>query len=169
MPQSKNNDTNPREEILLMKLQRIYDIELQLVKAIPKMIKNAQSESLKRALDNHLKETGNQVSRLEDLFVRMNQKAKKMKSEAIRGHILDAEVGMKAISEPELKDMAIIGDGRGVEKMEMHEYEMLIKIARELGQNDVAEVAELNLAEEVNAESTLKELGENGRMKEQKG
>jgi ferritin-like metal-binding protein YciE len=53
--------------------------------------------------------------------------------------------------------------------MEMHEYEMLIELARELGQNDVAEVAELNLAEEVNAESTLKELEENGGMKEQKG
>jgi ferritin-like metal-binding protein YciE len=158
MPKNKGTEMDPREELLNMKLQKIYDIELQLVKAIPKMIKQATREDLKRALDAHLKETGNQVSRLEEMFMRMDQKAKKIKSEAIRGHIMDAEMVMKSLKDTDIKDTAIAEEGIGVEKMEIHAYEEIIQIAEELGRSDVVEVAKANMDEEVRAEKMLSEI-----------
>jgi len=46
-----------------------------LTKAIPKMIKNASTEELVGALTDHLEETKNQVTRLEDVFSAIGGKA----------------------------------------------------------------------------------------------
>src|ERR1043165_2178246 len=49
-------------------LKDIYWAEKALTKAIPKMVKNSTSEELINALDNHLSETQEQVSRAEQVF-----------------------------------------------------------------------------------------------------
>jgi len=44
-------------ELLLDELKDIYHAEKQLVKALPKMAKAAESEELRQALEQHLQET----------------------------------------------------------------------------------------------------------------
>lgn len=160
MPKTTKKEIDERESLLIMKLQKMYDIEIELTKALPKMVKNAQSEELKRALEEHLKETESQAQKIEELFIRMDMKPKKIKSEAIRGHITDAELVMKTLKDPEVRDVAIIEDSRGVEHMEISCYTSLIKMAMEMGRDDIAEVAARNMEEEVAAESKLREIGE---------
>ena len=53
-------------------LKDIYWAEKALTKALPKMSKNATSPELVKALDNHLKETEEQITRLESVFKRMS-------------------------------------------------------------------------------------------------
>ncbi|HEX2684700.1 MAG TPA: DUF892 family protein, partial [Ferruginibacter sp.] len=62
---NKNNSSGLQSSQLMKlfedSLKDIYWAEKALTKAIPKMIKNATSEELVEALENHLEETKEQV------------------------------------------------------------------------------------------------------------
>ena len=49
-------------------LKDMYSAETQIIKALPKIIKTVTSSELKQVLENHLTETEDQVSRLEQVF-----------------------------------------------------------------------------------------------------
>src|SRR4051812_5724918 len=70
-----NLQNNQLMELFENELKDIYWAEKALTKAIPKMIKNVTSKDLAAALDNHLNETEEQVSRLEQIFEGLGKKA----------------------------------------------------------------------------------------------
>ena len=49
-------------------LKDLYWAEKNLLKNMPKMHKNASSPELKKSLEDHMKETENQIKRIEDCF-----------------------------------------------------------------------------------------------------
>ena len=53
------------EDLLKDEIKDIYDAEKQLTKALPKLIKKATADDLKKALSAHLKETEGHIARLE--------------------------------------------------------------------------------------------------------
>ena len=56
------------EDLFLDTLKDIYYAERQIVKALPKMAKAAESEELRTAFENHLQETHGQIERLQQAF-----------------------------------------------------------------------------------------------------
>ena len=66
-------------------LKDIYWAEKALTKAIPKMIKKATSEELIDALQSHLEETMEHVSRVEQVFELIEKKAVAKKCESMDG------------------------------------------------------------------------------------
>src|SRR5438105_15778693 len=98
------NSENGMQSSQLMKLfeNELKDIlwaEKALTKAIPKMIKNATSEELVEALENHLEETEEQVTRVEQVFEILGKKAVAKKCEAMEGLINEAESIMEDCEE----------------------------------------------------------------------
>ena len=59
--------TNLREA-LVDEIRDLFSAEKQILKALPKMIKGANSEELRDAFESHLEETHGQVARLERVF-----------------------------------------------------------------------------------------------------
>ncbi len=59
---------NTIEDVFLDQIRGLYDVEKQLVRALPKMAKAAESEELAEGLRSHLVETNEHVSRLEQIF-----------------------------------------------------------------------------------------------------
>ena len=49
-------------------MRDLYNAENQLLKALPKMAKKADSDELRQAFEHHFKETEGQVERLEQVF-----------------------------------------------------------------------------------------------------
>ena len=49
-------------------LRDMYDAEKRLVRALPKLAKASESDVLRSAFTNHLRETEKQVTRLEQVF-----------------------------------------------------------------------------------------------------
>src|SRR3954469_7397560 len=76
-------------------LKDIYWAEKALTKALPKMAKNATSEELVEAIENHLEETEGQIERLEQVFEMIGKPAQAKKCEAMDGLIKEAEEIMK--------------------------------------------------------------------------
>jgi ferritin-like metal-binding protein YciE len=151
------------EESKLMKLfedslKDIYWAEKALTKALPKMLKKATSEDLKEAIENHLSETEEQVSKVEQVFDLIGKRAVGKKCEAMAGLIKEAEEIMKETEDGAMRDAGIILAGQKVEHYEIATYGTLHTFANLLHQEDAAAILEEILEEEKNADETLSEV-----------
>ena len=146
-------------DMLVTKIQALYDIESELVEALPKMAEGATDPDLKEAFREHLDETRVHVKRLEEIFDLLGEDKKKLEVEAIRGLVKDGEWVMKNTEEGDARDAAIIGAARHVEHYEMAGYMGAQEWAEMLGDEGVSALLEETLEEEEAAEEKLSELG----------
>ncbi len=131
-------------ELLIEELRDLYDAEKQLVKALPKVAKTANSPELKEAVESHLEETKGHVQRLEQSLrtVVLGQKARGGKScAAMQGLIEEAKEVMQ--EDMEVSAARFRDDLRGPEEVEHYEiagYGTVAAWAQSLGLEDVAEL-----------------------------
>jgi ferritin-like metal-binding protein YciE len=136
-------------------LKDIYWAEKALTKALPKMAKNATSQELIDALNNHLTETEGQISRLEQVFELAGQKATAKKCDAMAGLI---EEGNGILEETEIgvvRDAGIIAACQKIEHYEIATYGTLRQFAETLGMSEAASLLEQTLEEEKGADKAL--------------
>lgn len=150
-------------ELFIDELKDIYWAEKHLVKALPKMAKAATSEKLRTAIQNHLSETENHVTRLEQAFNSIDEKAVAVKCEAMAGLLKEAD---EIVSETEkgsiTRDAGIISAAQKVEHYEIASYGTLKTLASVLGYNEAAELLGETLKEEKNADNMLTQIAESG-------
>ncbi len=145
-------------ELFIIKLQALYDIESQLVEALPKMAEGARDPDLQSAFEDHLEETKEHVERVETIFDLLEEEPEKLKVEAIRGLIADGEWMMKNSEEGDARDAALIGAARAVEHYEMAVYMGAQEWAEMLADEGVSSLLEKTLEEEQASEEKLSEL-----------
>lgn len=159
---SKKEGGSSREsglrELFINELKDIYWAEQALLKAIPKMIDNASSSELIDALEDHLAETETHVTRLEEVFSSIGEKAEAKKCEAMAGLVKEAEELMKDNEDAVVRDAAIISAAQKVEHYEIASYGTLLSFANTLGETDAAELLEDTLDEEKQADELLTEI-----------
>lgn len=151
--------TKSLRELLVTKIKGLYDIESELIEALPKMAEAATDEDLKSAFREHLEETRVQAKRLEDIFDILGEEKDKMKLDAIRGLVSDGESLMSDAEDGDSRDAVLIASARAVEHYEMAEYMGAQEWAEMLGEEEVAPLLQENLYEEEKAEEKLAELG----------
>ena len=139
-------------------LKDIYWAEKALTKAIPKMIKNATSADLTKALKGHLEETQNHVTRVEKVFEILGKKAVAKKCEAMAGLIKEAEGIMEDCEPGAMRDAGIISAGQKVEHYEIASYGTLRQFAETLELPDAANLLGQTLQEEKIADMKLTEV-----------
>src|SRR6195952_4276621 len=146
-------------ELFIDELKDIYWAEKHLTSALPKMAKAATSEELRTAIQNHLAETENHVTRLEQAFKTIGEKAVAKKCEEMAGLIKE---GDEIIADTEkgsiTRDVGIISAAQKVEHYEIASYGTLKTLAGVLGYNEAAGLLEETLAEEKNADSLLTQV-----------
>jgi ferritin-like metal-binding protein YciE len=140
----------------------LYWAENHLVKALPKMISAATAPKLKNTIESHLEETKVHVTRLEQVFELLGEKAIAKKCDAMEGLTKEAE-GIVEETEPgtATRDVGIILAAQKVEHYEIASYGGLYQLATTLGLTDVADILALTLAEEKLADSKLTDIAEN--------
>ena len=139
-------------------LKDIYWAEKALIKAIPKMIKNATSEELIAALKSHLEETKEQISRVEQIFERLGKKAVAEKCEAMAGLMKEAEEIMEACEKGSMRDAGIISAAQKVEHYEIASYGTLRQFAETLELADIEKLLATTLQEEKEADLKLSDV-----------
>ena len=150
-------------------IKDIYYAENQILKALPKLIEACTSPQLKRGLKDHLKETEEQVSRLQQIFEMREESPKGTKCPGINGLISEGDEISGNVSEKKVLDAAIIGAAQAVEHYEITRYGSLIAWAKEMGRNDFADILQENLDEEVAADEKLFALAESRVNKQASG
>lgn len=163
MPKKVKNKTNHQDtlnSLLHNKLKALYDIETQLVKALPAMAKNATDLDLKEGFKDHLEQTKGHVKRLEDCFKILGQKPQKLACDGIRGIISDAEWVIKNVEGDAPLDANLIAAAQYAEHYEMAGYGSAIEWAKRLNRDDVADLLERTFDEEKETSDKLTELAE---------
>jgi len=116
---------------------------------------------LRTALEDHLGETQNHVSRLEQAFELLEQRPKAKPCEGMKGLIQEGDEHAKEdYDDDDLRDAMIIGSAQRVEHYEIAGYGTAIAHARLLELDDVVELLEATLGEEKAADEKLTEIAE---------
>ncbi len=143
-------------------LRDIYYAEKAITKALPKMKKAATSEELKQAFEDHLTMTHEQISRLEEVFTSIEEKARGKKCEAIEGIIKEGEEVIEDTDEDTAtRDVGLIMSAQKVEHYEIASYGGLVQLAQTLGFEEAAELLQITLDEEKETDAALTGIAEN--------
>lgn len=143
-------------------LKDIYWAEKALTKALPKMMKKSTTEELRSAFEEHLAQTEGHISRLEEVFEILGQKAQAKKCEAMDGLIKEAASIMEETENGTMtRDAAIIMAAQKVEHYEIATYGSLVQFAHTLGEDKAAEILEQTLEEEKQTDENLTSIAEN--------
>jgi ferritin-like metal-binding protein YciE len=146
------------QDLLAHELKDLYSAEKQLLKALPKMAKAATSEDLQEALQNHLEETEQQVTRLEEIFEQLELPPRAPKCKAMEGLIEEGKEALEEDMEDQVRDAAIIAAAQRVEHYEMAGYGCARTFARHLGHDEIADLLQQTLDEEKAADEKLTQI-----------
>ncbi|MGX5689116.1 YciE/YciF ferroxidase family protein [Arcticibacter tournemirensis] len=164
--QDSKSNSAPIEESGLMnlfkdELKDIYWAEKHLAKALPKMAKGATSEELRSSIEQHLTETENQISRLEQVFELLGVKAAGKKCEAMEGLVEEGKTMLEETEDGSMtRDAAIISSAQKIEHYEIASYGTLKTLANTLGMSEAASLLEQTLNEEKNTDVKLTQIAE---------
>lgn len=148
-------------ELFLDQLRDIYWAENHLVKALPKMQKAATSSELAEAFEEHLEVTQEHVSRLDQIFEILGEKAQGKKCEAMEGLVKEAETILTETEEgTSTRDAALIIAAQKVEHYEIASYGGLATLAKTLGESEIKDLLGQTLEEEKETDELLTQLAE---------
>jgi ferritin-like metal-binding protein YciE len=147
-------------DLFVNELKDLYHAEKQITRALPKMAKNAQSEKLKKAFEDHLKVTENQITRLEEIFDELEIPARAKKCIGMEGIINEGKEIMDEGEEGPTLDAAMIAAAQKVEHYEIASYGTVRTYAEELGYKKVAELLQKTLDEESQTNELLTSIAE---------
>jgi ferritin-like metal-binding protein YciE len=148
------------KDLLEGEIKDLYSAEKQLTKAIPKMAKGSNNEELASAFETHLKETVNQVGRLERVAELLGTEPGGKKCKGIEGVIEEGSEALDEDGDENVLDLGIIGAGSPVEDYEIAGYLTAISLAKQLGENEAATLLNESLQEEQAAENKLRTIAQ---------
>jgi ferritin-like metal-binding protein YciE len=150
------------EKLFLEELKDVYNAEKQLLRALPRMAKAAESPELQQAFNKHTKETEGQVQRLERVFQDLGQSARGKTCKGMQGLVEEGKELMEKEGEGPVIDAALIASAQRVEHYEIAAYGCLRTYAQLLGLEQAVQLLQQTLEEEEATDKILTELGELG-------
>lgn len=147
-------------QLYINELKDLYNAEIQLVKALPKMAKASSNAELRQGFEEHLRQTSEQVSRLEQIFDMLGEKATGKKCLGMEGLVKEGAETISEDYEGAVMDAAIIGAAQKVEHYEIAGYGTVRTFAELLGENEHVSLLEQTLDEEKETDEKLTQLAE---------
>jgi ferritin-like metal-binding protein YciE len=143
------------EELFVHELKDVLDAEKQILKALPKMAKAADSEDLRAAFEEHKAVTQTQVERLETIFESLGKAARGKHCPGMEGLIKEGEEMIKEEESGPVLDAAMIGTAQKVEHYEIAAYGTLATYAKLLEMEDALDLLGQTLDEEKETDEKL--------------
>lgn len=141
-------------------LKDLYSAENQLLRALPKLKDHANDSKLKKAFENHLKETEGHVKRLQEICDELGIKPTGETCKAMQGLVKEAESFLEEDAEKDVMDAGLIAEAQRVEHYEISGYGTAVRFAKELGYDDIASKLQKTLDEEYKADDLLTNMAE---------
>jgi ferritin-like metal-binding protein YciE len=137
-------------QLLEHELGDLLYAEKHILKALKKMVKEVSNPEIKARLVEHRAETEGQVQNLTRAFEVMGKRAKAQKCPGILGIIEEhTEFAENEADSPEILEAFNLGSGLRVEHYEIAAYRSAIAVAKVVGQPQVAQLLDQNLAQEL--------------------
>lgn len=155
-----SKEFNTLEDLFCHQLEDLYDAEMRLTKALPKMQEAAHTPALKNAFKRHLQETQNQVNRLEQIFKQLGKEPQRETCPAMKGLIAEGEEMIQSKGDDTVRDAALIAAAQRVEHYEMSGYGTARTFAQQLGHTQAVELLDATLEEEKTTDAKLTQIAE---------
>lgn len=143
------------QDLFFEQLKDIYDAEHRIIKALPKMAREASSSELTTAFEEHERQTQKHIQRLEKVFGEIGKKPTRKKCVGMMGLLTEGKEIMEEEGEEPVIDAGLIAAAQKVEHYEMAGYGCLISWARTLGHDGAAKVLQQTLDEEKQTDEKL--------------
>jgi ferritin-like metal-binding protein YciE len=147
-------------DLFLDTLKDIYFAEKQILKALPKMAKAANSDKLRAAFEKHHDETEGQVDRLEQIFRLLDVPARGKTCDAIEGILDEGKEIMTEYRGCEALDAGLLAAAQAVEHYEISRYGTLKAWATRLGMKEAVRLLDETLKQEKKTDETLTTIAE---------
>ena len=147
-------------DLFLDALKDVYHAEKQVLRALPKLAKAAESDQVRQALEKHRDETEVQIERLEQVFEMLEKPARGKTCEAVQGLVEESKDLMQDFKDSEALDAALIAAQQSVEHYEISRYGTLRTWAGQLGMKRAVKLLEQTLQEEKKTDELLTQLAE---------
>ena len=147
-------------DLYIDELRDLYSAETQLVKALPKMAKASSNAELRQGFEENLRQTSEQVSRLEQIFEQLGEKASGKRCVGMEGLVKECAEVIKEDYADDVKDAGIIGAAQQVEHYEIAAYGTARTFAKLLGESEHVSLLEETLNEEKQTDEKLTRLAE---------
>jgi ferritin-like metal-binding protein YciE len=148
------------QDLFVDVLKDTYDAEHQITKALPKIAKSVSNPQLKKAFEDHLKQTENHITRLEQVFETIDRKATRKTCKGMKGLLEEGDELLKEDADPEVLDAGLIAAAQKVEHYEMSAYGTARSYAQLLGNTEAANLLQQTLDEEKAADEKLTTIAE---------
>ncbi|MDB5234534.1 MAG: hypothetical protein JWR44_1527 [Hymenobacter sp.] len=149
------------DDLFEMQLKDLYSAETQLVKALPMMAEKAKDGRLRASFEKHLRETEQQVQRLEKIGKALDLDLEGHKCKAMAGLIAEGQETMSERATAEVMDAALIAASQRIEHYEISGYGTAAHYAQRLGHTEAAGLLRQTLEEEQLTDTKLNELAKN--------
>jgi ferritin-like metal-binding protein YciE len=146
------------EDLFVHELRDLHSAEKQLIKALPKMAKAASSGRLRRGIEEHLEETRQQESRLDQILQQLGKSSRGARCEAMEGLIEEGQRMIDEDAEPHVRDAGLISMAQRVEHYEIAGYGTARTYAKLLGHTEAEDLLQQSLDEERATDEKLTEL-----------
>jgi len=142
-------------------LKDLHNAENQILKALPKMAKNATSDDLRQAFEEHLEQTKGHVERLDQIFEQIGLSGGRgKKCKGMEGVLDEGKEVLEEDLTDTVADAAMISAAQKVEHYEIASYGSARTHAEILGENEAVDLLEQTLQEEKETDERLTELAE---------
>jgi ferritin-like metal-binding protein YciE len=157
---SRQGEEKDLGDLFLETLKDLYHAEKQLVRALPKMAKAAQSGELRKAFETHLQETRGHADRLEKIFAMSGKRAQTKPCHGMMGLVEEGEEVIKEFKGSEALDAGLVAAAQAVEHYEISRYGTLKAWAEQHGMQEVAGLLDQTLDEEKRTDELLTRIAE---------
>jgi ferritin-like metal-binding protein YciE len=151
---------NSLKEVYIDELKDLYNSENQLIKAIPKMAKAANSTDLRAGFEEHLEQTKNHATRLDQILEALGENPRGKKCKGMQGIVAEGSEVIDQSHEGAVRDSALIAAAQRVEHYEIAAYGVVRAFAELLGQNEAVSLLTQTLSEEKETDEKLSELAQ---------
>jgi len=147
-------------ELYIDELKDLYNAEKQLLKALPKIAKNATDPNLRKAFSDHSRQTEVHVQRLDQIFESLGTSPRGKRCKGMEGLIAEAQDMLEEDAQDDVLDAGLISKAQHVEHYEIAGYGTVRTYALTLGEEDQAELLQQTLNEEEQTDRLLTVLAE---------
>ena len=147
-------------KLYVEELKDLYSAEKQILQALPRMAKKAKNPQLKAGFEEHVRQTEEQVRRLDQIFEGLGKSPRGKKCKGMEGLLEEGKEVMQEDMDDETRDAALIAAAQKVEHYEIAGYGTVRTYAQLLGEKEAARLLQQTLDEEGMTDKKLTQLAE---------
>jgi len=148
------------KDLYLDELGTLYDAEVQMIRALPRLSEAAHSLELRETLMTHCRESRLHLERIELIFTHWGERRPLRSSPGMTGIVQEADERLNQEATHEARDAAIAGVAKRIEYYEIAGYGSARSCALRLNRRDEARLLQETLDEEERAASRLEAIVE---------